>query len=80
VLRIKTEACPRMLNMVWKKNVCNLLEDDDWVEDKGRSLSQDVEYGVKKEWNLLEDDDCLEDKESSLSQDVEYSVEKNGTY
>ncbi len=30
----------------------HLQEDDDCVEDKGRSLSQDVEYVVEKEWNL----------------------------
>jgi hypothetical protein len=42
LLRIKVEACP-------VKKEWNLLEDDDCVEDKDRSLSQDVEYGVEKE-------------------------------
>ncbi len=77
MLRIKEEACQE--DYAVEKEL-NLPEDDDYVEDKGRSLSQDVEYGVEKEWKLLEDDDGVEDKGRSLSQDVEYGVEKNGTY
>jgi hypothetical protein len=47
VLRIKAEACQRMLTMLWKKER-NILEDDDGVEDKGRSLPEDVDYAVEK--------------------------------
>ncbi len=58
----------------------DLLEDDDCVEDKGRRLSQDAEYGVEKERNLLEDDDCVEDKGRSLSWMLNMVWKKNGTY
>ncbi len=43
---------------------------------EGRSLSQDVEFGVGKEWSLPEDNDCVEDKGRSLPEDVKYGVEK----
>ena len=40
----------------------HLLEDDDGVEDKGKSLQEDAEYGEEMELHLLEGNDCVEDK------------------
>jgi hypothetical protein len=42
VLRIKEEACQRMLTMLWKKER-NLLEDDDGVEDGNEDVREDLQ-------------------------------------